>query len=157
MARMLMSQEYQLPDEQNLNPPKSNKFFQKMNGLREGHFNKFREAYRVLLSAVLAHRRFTLIVTGIVATVSLSLILVVGEDFFPSVDAGLIKLHFRAPVGNKLEKTEEMYSHSYGAKVIVDLYINLSSSAVSVKHETSAAISSASANAIPALVKVFSS
>ena len=33
---------------------------------------------------------------------------VVGTDFFPSVDAGLMKLHFRAPIGSRIERTEEL-------------------------------------------------
>ena len=33
---------------------------------------------------------------------------VVGTDFFPTVDAGLMKLHFRAPAGTRIEKTEEL-------------------------------------------------
>ena len=30
----------------------------------------------------------------------------VGEDFFPSVDAGLMRLHVRAPTGTRIERTE---------------------------------------------------
>jgi multidrug efflux pump subunit AcrB len=29
----------------------------------------------------------------------------VGEDFFPPVDAGLLKLHVRAPSGTRIERT----------------------------------------------------
>lgn len=108
MARKLMEREHREHNEQNSSSTKSNKLTKRVNGLRENYFDRFREAYGHLLSAVLAHRSFTLIVTGIVATISLSLVTVVGEDFFPSVDAGLIKLHFRAPVGTRLEKTEEI-------------------------------------------------
>ena len=32
----------------------------------------------------------------------------IGTDFFPSVDAGLMKLHFRAPTGTRIEETEKM-------------------------------------------------
>jgi multidrug efflux pump subunit AcrB len=106
MARRLMAGERRQNELKD--PPKSAGIFKKMNELRENYFSRFQETYGRLLSAVLAHRPFTLIVTGIIAIVSLSLIFVVGEDFFPSVDAGLIKLHFRAPVGTRLEKTEEM-------------------------------------------------
>jgi multidrug efflux pump subunit AcrB len=34
------------------------------------------------------------------------LLWVVGEDFFPTVDAGLMKLHVRAPTGTRIERTE---------------------------------------------------
>ena len=33
---------------------------------------------------------------------------VIGLDFFPSADVGLIKLHFRAPPGTRLERTEQL-------------------------------------------------
>ena len=33
---------------------------------------------------------------------------VIGLDFFPCADAGLIKLHFRAPPGTRIERTEEL-------------------------------------------------
>ena len=33
---------------------------------------------------------------------------VVGTDFFPTVDAGLMKLHFRAPAGTRIEETEQL-------------------------------------------------
>jgi multidrug efflux pump subunit AcrB len=29
-------------------------------------------------------------------------------DFFPAADVGIIKLHYRAPVGTKLEETEKL-------------------------------------------------
>ncbi len=37
---------------------------------------------------------------------SLSLFPMVGRDFFPSVDAGLVKLHVRGPPGTRIEETE---------------------------------------------------
>src|SRR4029079_7513600 len=54
------------------------------------------------------HRgRCTLLVAAGVAIASLKLATVVGTDFFPSVDAGLMKLHFRAPTGTRVEETEQ--------------------------------------------------
>jgi multidrug efflux pump subunit AcrB len=38
--------------------------------------------------------------------VSLALLPIVGEDFFPAVDAGMMKLHVRAPAGTRIETTE---------------------------------------------------
>ena len=32
----------------------------------------------------------------------------VGTDFFPTVDTGQMKLHFRAPVGTRIEETEQL-------------------------------------------------
>jgi multidrug efflux pump subunit AcrB len=40
---------------------------------------------------------------------SLGLVWLVGEDFFPNVDAGQIRLHARAPSGTRLEETEARF------------------------------------------------
>ena len=37
---------------------------------------------------------------------TLPLLYVTGEDFFPTVDAGLMKLHVRAPSGTRIERTK---------------------------------------------------
>jgi multidrug efflux pump subunit AcrB len=78
------------------------------NRKRDGAFDRFQGFYAGLLAGVLAHRRFALGIGGGVALASFALTFVVGTDFFPSVDAGLMKLHFRAPPGMRIEKTEGM-------------------------------------------------
>src|SRR5207248_3193033 len=40
--------------------------------------------------------------------ISFLLLFIVGEDFFPTVDAGMMKLHVRAPTGTRLERTERV-------------------------------------------------
>ncbi len=78
------------------------------NRRREWAFESFRNAYGRVLQVALAHRVFTLVAALLVAVATLPLIAIVGEDFFPSVDAGLMKLHFRAPVGTRIEETEKL-------------------------------------------------
>ena len=39
---------------------------------------------------------------------SLLLVPLLGRDFFPSVDAGQIRVHLRAPAGTRLEQTEQI-------------------------------------------------
>ena len=39
---------------------------------------------------------------------SIFLVKVVGEDFFPNVDAGMIRLHARVPVGTRLERSTQI-------------------------------------------------
>jgi multidrug efflux pump subunit AcrB len=39
-----------------------------------------------------------------------SLVLFVGQDFFPQVDAGQFRLHVRAPAGTRIEETERLFS-----------------------------------------------
>jgi len=70
------------------------------------YFEKFRRFYGGYLTLALEHRA---IVVGLfVAMVVLSCMLLpsIGRDFFPSVDAGQIRLHVRAPAGTRLEETE---------------------------------------------------
>jgi multidrug efflux pump subunit AcrB len=80
----------------------------KMNAARDQAFDRFREAYGRALSLLLHHRKFTLAVAGLLSLASLLLIFVVGTDFFPQVDTGLMKLHVRGPPGTRIERTEEL-------------------------------------------------
>ena len=75
---------------------------------RDGAYNRLREMYARTLRTVLGHRLYTLGVAGTVGLISLGLLAVVGMDFFPAVDTGMMKLHFRAPPGMRIEETEKM-------------------------------------------------
>jgi multidrug efflux pump subunit AcrB len=67
-----------------------------------------RAAYIVILSSLLVRRRrFGSIFLGF-CVVSMGLAFVLGEDFFPSVDAGNIRLHMRAPTGTRIEETARL-------------------------------------------------
>ena len=57
-------------------------------------------------AAFIAHRRLALIGVAVMIAGSLPLMWVVGQDFFPSVDSGLMRLHVRAPTGTRIEATE---------------------------------------------------
>ncbi|HXJ19473.1 MAG TPA: efflux RND transporter permease subunit [Polyangia bacterium] len=108
LARMLMrSEHHAAPGE---TPPTGgwSRLAHRFNSWRDQKFDRFQDRYAALLGAALAHRRFTVGIAGAVALASFGLVLVVGTDFFPSVDTGLMKLHFRAPVGSRIEKTEEL-------------------------------------------------
>ena len=67
-----------------------------------------REGYGRALETVLDHRSFVLVAAGVFGLVSLGLLFVVGMDFFPSVDVGIMRLHFRAPPGTRIEETEKL-------------------------------------------------
>src|SRR5262249_55727109 len=71
-------------------------------------FERFQAWYGRILEHLLHHRLFTVVVALVVGTISFGLVFVVGTDFFPSVDAGLMKLHFRAPAGTRIESTEKL-------------------------------------------------
>lgn len=83
-------------------------FIRGMGRMRDNAFDRFRQAYGRALETVLAHPRFSLVTAGLLVVTSLGLLYVVGMDFFPSVDSGLMKMHFRAPLGTRIEKTEEL-------------------------------------------------
>jgi CzcA family heavy metal efflux pump len=72
----------------------------------ERGFERLRAWYGGYLALALRHR--ALVVTGFSCFVvaSLSLFPLVGRDFFPTVDAGLIKLHVRGVPGTRIEETE---------------------------------------------------
>ncbi len=80
----------------------------RLNRRRDAAFERFRDAYTRMLRNAIAYRTFTLVVGLLVFAISAGLIFVVGMDFFPEVDAGLMKLHFRAPAGTRIEDTERI-------------------------------------------------
>ncbi len=79
-------------------------FIRVQNGFESG-FDRFREGYRSLLCTCLAHRGvFGLTFLGL-CVASAILVLPLGRDFFPSVDAGQFLLHVRARTGTRIEET----------------------------------------------------
>src|ERR1700740_602410 len=71
----------------------------------EASFSKFREGYRDLLSICLRHPKTTVIAVLAFAVISLGLFPFLGEDFFPSVDAGRFDMHIRMKAGTRIEET----------------------------------------------------
>jgi multidrug efflux pump subunit AcrB len=66
--------------------------------------------YAAALESFLAHRRAALIGSVAVMLSAFALLPFVGRDFFPSVDAGQIKLHIRARPGTRIESTKVIFS-----------------------------------------------
>ena len=79
----------------------------RFNHWREGWFGALQRSYGRVLERVLQHRRFALVLSGVLFVASSGLLLVIGRDFFPPVDAGIMKLHVRAHGGLRLEETEK--------------------------------------------------
>jgi multidrug efflux pump subunit AcrB len=73
-------------------------------------FEALRYRYVGLLDWSLRHRGRTLITFGLFYGASLGLGLLVGEDFFPAVDSGQMRLHARGPAGMRIEETEVRFS-----------------------------------------------
>jgi multidrug efflux pump subunit AcrB len=74
----------------------------------ERRFSRFLEGYRLLLLTVLQRRAaFAWVFIGLCAG-SLCLLPQLGQDFFPSVDAGQLRLHLRARTGTRIEETARL-------------------------------------------------
>ncbi|MCU1262504.1 MAG: acriflavin resistance protein [Bryobacterales bacterium] len=73
-------------------------------------FEKLRYRYMGLLDWSLQHRGLVLTAFLGVSVGSLGLAWLVGEDFFPDVDSGQMRLHARAPAGTRIEDTEERFA-----------------------------------------------
>jgi multidrug efflux pump subunit AcrB len=80
----------------------------------ESGFEAIRRSYSNLLQLCLDHRkRFA---GGFLAfcLASLALVSHLGQDFFPSVDAGQLRLHLRAKTGTRIEETARVTSEAEG-------------------------------------------
>jgi multidrug efflux pump subunit AcrB len=72
----------------------------------ERGFARLRDRYGRALAWALQHRPFVVGAFVIFIAGSLAMLPLVGRDFFPTVDAGLIKLHVRGVPGTRIEETE---------------------------------------------------
>ena len=77
----------------------------------EHGFERFRQGYHKLLGVILSHR--ALFAGGFLTFAVASWLLVpfLGQDFFPSVDAGTFRLHVRAHTGTRIEETAGLIDH----------------------------------------------
>ncbi|HZF17868.1 MAG TPA: efflux RND transporter permease subunit [Steroidobacteraceae bacterium] len=93
------------------NPNRWQRFQQRF----EARFAAIRHRYRDALDATLRHQR--LFIPLFLGAVVLSMLLVplLGQNFFPDVDSGQIKLHLRAPTGVRIEETVTLVDRVEGA------------------------------------------
>lgn len=84
----------------------SQHFFARIQQGFDTRFHAMRYRYRELLAIALEHRKpFVIIFLALILVSLLILAPWLGSDFFPSVDAGQIKLHIHAPSGTRVEET----------------------------------------------------
>jgi multidrug efflux pump subunit AcrB len=74
----------------------------------ERWFEGVRGGYQQLLETTLEHRKVFAIGFTVFCLLSLGLVFFLGDDFFPQVDAGSIRLHFRARPGLRVEETARL-------------------------------------------------
>jgi multidrug efflux pump subunit AcrB len=71
----------------------------------ERRFEAFRESYHAMLGAAVEHGLAFFIAFALIGATGFLLLPWLGRDFFPSVDAGQVRLHLRARSGTRLEQT----------------------------------------------------
>lgn len=101
LANYLLHKRNDLPTPQNV--------FTRIHHGFEQLFEAFRQHYQISLAWVLDNT--TVFITCFMAFVLASLLLLwpwLGSNFFPTVDAGQIKLHVRAPTGMRVEETARL-------------------------------------------------
>ena len=83
----------------------------KVNTWVNTNFSKLREVYKSFLQKdVIPKPKRVGIVYGIIVLSALVLLPFIGENFFPEVDAGQIRLHIYAPHGTRIEETAREFS-----------------------------------------------
>ncbi len=82
------------------------RFFDKFNDA----FDRLRTVYGRWLAFALTSRKLVIVSFGCFVVVSVMLLPLVGRDYFPSVDAGLLKLHVRGPPGTRIEESERRFA-----------------------------------------------
>src|SRR5437667_171862 len=76
----------------------------------EHGFERLREAYARTLDVALARRRAFIGLFAVFVALSLALIALLADDFFPTVDAGQIRLHIRGQPGLRIEETQKLFA-----------------------------------------------
>jgi len=124
----------------------------------ERGFEKFRDGYYQLLETTIAHRKLFAVFFLAFCVLSLGWVFVLGEDFFPSVDAGLIRLHLRGRAGLRVEETArlcdqvEQYLHQRLPKItnVLD-NIGLPNSGINLSYSNSGVIGTSDAEILVGL------
>jgi multidrug efflux pump subunit AcrB len=88
-------------------PPSRNPLVRFQRGF-EHRFEQVRSGYTNLLDIALGLRWLFVIGFLVVVAASFTLVPFLGENFFPTVDGGQIKLHLRAQIGTRIEETAKL-------------------------------------------------
>jgi multidrug efflux pump subunit AcrB len=117
--------------------------FSRISGRFEAAFLRLRNAYEGALDWVLEHRKSAMAGFLAVAMLSLALFPFVGRDFFPTVDAGQLRLHVRCPPGTRIEQTEVYFQQieDYIREVIPPAEINVVNDNIGVPNTINLALS----------------
>lgn len=73
--------------------------------ISEQWFKRTEEKYRQLLTWALVHRKVTITLGVLILFFSLALIPLVGTEFFPEVDSGVVRIDVERPIGTRVKET----------------------------------------------------
>ena len=90
-------------------PPTRNPLVWFQRGFEAG-FERFRSGYRDLLVLALRHRPTFVVAFLAFVVASFAMVPYLGQNFFPSVDAGQILMHARLQVGTRLEESANQFA-----------------------------------------------
>ncbi|MBU6455696.1 MAG: efflux RND transporter permease subunit [Cyanobacteria bacterium REEB67] len=80
-----------------------------LHGIVEGAFEWLRSHYRDLLAHCLHHKTITIVGFLVFYIASYCLIPFLGQDFFPQVDGGQLRIHVVCRTGQRIEETERKF------------------------------------------------
>jgi multidrug efflux pump subunit AcrB len=90
-------------------PEKKPGFFRSIYLVIDGGFEFLREQYKHVLEQGLNHPILSISIFLTFYSCSLLLLPMIGQDFFPAIDAGQLRLHINARPGTRVEETERLY------------------------------------------------
>lgn len=106
MSKALLAHEHEQKHSENPKPPG---FFKKIHLKIDAAFEFARERHRDALNWALHNPLLTLGAFACFYVVSFMLLPHIGEDFFPAIDAGQLRLHVVARPGTRVEETERTF------------------------------------------------
>jgi multidrug efflux pump subunit AcrB len=89
--------------------PRSPGLFRRIHAGFEYRFEQFRDSYVGLLHVIVTHRMATALVVGAAIIGAALLTFFVGNDYFPQISAGQMRLHVRGPSGLRVEESERLF------------------------------------------------
>jgi len=85
-------------------------FFTRLYCAFDRGFGSFSLRYLSVLNWSLTHPRYVLAIFGVATAMAAATIPYIGRDFFPTIDAGELRLHVSAPIGTRIEETGVYFS-----------------------------------------------
>lgn len=106
MSKALLSHEH---EQKHKNSGQRTSFFGAIHRFLDDNFERARESYRNGLEWVLRHPVWGVSLFLGFYLLSFALLPQIGEDFFPVIDAGQLRLHVNARPGTRVEETERIF------------------------------------------------